>query len=90
MKWINISNRLNRRDDDCRRQWIKLASPQDKVRYQTLIAKSRECLKTKGISRKRNSDQIYVASVKPKVCVKGNFGTTHLKGTPLYKGYTPL
>ena len=56
MRWTEVAQELNRRDDDCRREWMKKAGQEDLMLYKTLRVKSQKCVKAKrSTARKDNA-----------------------------------
>ena len=66
MHWAELGRELNRRDDDCRRQWISKAPKEDLMKYRTLVVKSQSCIKSKRISI-RTDDPMNEPTVQAKV-----------------------
>ena len=55
MRWTGVAQELNRRDDDCRREWMKKASQDDLMLYKTLRVKSKQCVKSKRSTTRRDT-----------------------------------
>ena len=66
LHWTEIGRELNRRDDDCRREWKKNAPHEDLMKYKTLRVKTLGCIKSKR-STSRKDTIVNDPTVQPKV-----------------------
>ncbi len=67
LRWTEIGRELNRRDDDCRRQWKKNAPHEDLMKYKTIRVKSASCIKSKRTTNRKDS-VMNDPTVQPLVC----------------------